>query len=125
MRVVRMILAASLVMVAGALGCKSSHEEGVKSDLRTQWTTVAADAKTTTEAAKAVLAAQDLKNVTGSSTGVDGTAMAMKADGTKVKVDIEKADNSGCKVSVTVGTLGDPTLGAAIAKQIKQTAENK
>src|SRR3982750_3571902 len=101
MRFIRTMLAASLVMVAGAIGCKSTHEEGVKSDYRTQWTDVAADTKTTTEAAKAVLGTQDLKNVTGSSTSVDGQAMGMKADGTKVKVDIEKAGNNGSRVSVT------------------------
>ena len=124
MRFVRSILAASLVLTAAALGCKSQHEEGVKSDYRSQWISVAADTKTTTDAANAVLEQDELKNVAASSTNVDGSAMGQKSDGTKVKVAVEK-DGAGSKVSVTVGTMGDPALGASIARRVKDKAEAK
>jgi hypothetical protein len=107
---------------AAFVGCASSHEEGVKSNLRSQWTMVSADTMATTDAAKAVLEERGLKDVSGSSTKVDGKAMGKKSDGTEVKVAIEK-EGTGSQVSVTVGTLGDPTLGAEIAKAIKDKAQ--
>ncbi len=115
---------ATLLLAFTFIGCASHHEEGVTSNYHTQWTEVAADTKTTTAAARAVLEASDLKNVTSNSTEVDGTASGNKADGTKVAVDIEKKD-AGSKVSVTVGTLGDPSLGAEYAAKIKVKAEAK
>ncbi len=115
---------AALLLAAGMFGCASHHEEGVTSNYHSQWTDVAADPKTTTAAARAVLEGSDLKDVTSSSTEIDGTASGAKADGTKVKVDIEKKD-AGSKVSVTVGTLGDPSLGAEYAAKIKAKAEAK
>ena len=117
-------LLAGMVLALALVGCKSTHEEGVKSDFRTQWLNVAADTQTTTLAAQAVLRSEDLKEVTSASTNVDGTASGKKADGTKVSVAIKKAA-AGSDVSVTVGTLGDPTLGADIAKKIKLKAEGK
>jgi hypothetical protein len=116
------------ILVAGAVfalllaGCQSSHEEGVKSSYRSQWTAVAANPQATADAAKAVLMDEGLKEVTSSSTNVDGTAEGKKADGSKVKVAIAKKD-AGSEVSVTVGTMGDPALGAEIAKKIKMRAE--
>ncbi|HTL30757.1 MAG TPA: DUF3568 family protein [Tepidisphaeraceae bacterium] len=107
-----------------AFGCKSTHEEGVKSNVMTQWTTVNADTMQTTEAAKAVLMDEGLKDVKASSTAMDGTASAKMADGTKIKVDISKdPKETFSKVSVNVGTMGSPTLGANIAKKIKMRAE--
>jgi hypothetical protein len=104
--------------------CKSSHEEGVKSNVMTQWTTVNADTMKTTDAAKAVLMDEGLKDVTGSATSLDGVASGKMADGTKVKVDVSKdPKETFSKVSVTVGTMGSPTLGANIAKKIKTKAE--
>ena len=114
------ILATALAPVT--LACQSHHEEGVTSSYHSQWTEVAADTKTTTDAAKAVLESQGLKDVKASSTGVDGTAEGKKADGTKVSVSVKKK-GSGSEVSVTVGTLGDPALGADIAKSTKDKAE--
>jgi hypothetical protein len=116
---------ALLIGVAAALGsfaCQSHHEEGVTSSYHSQWTDVAADTRTTTEAAKAVLESQSFKDVKASSTTVDGTAEGKKADGTVISVSIKKAD-TGSQVSVTVGTLGDPALGAELAKKIKDKAE--
>jgi hypothetical protein len=113
---------AALVLLAG---CSSSHEQGVTSDYRSQWTTVNADTRATTEAAKAVFMEDGLKDVSGSSTGVDGTATAKKADGTKVKAAVERKGDNASQVSVTVGTMGDPSLGANIAKRIKDRAEGR
>ena len=120
----------SLALFATALfvfvGCQSSHEQGVKSDYRTQWTNVNADTKATTSAAEAVLASAQLSDVKASSTNVDGQVTAKKADGTKVNVAVKKQDGgSGSQVSVTVGTMGDPALGAEWARKIKDRAEGR
>src|SRR5690242_13409955 len=82
-------------------GCKSHHQEGVTSNMHSQWANVAADPPTTTGYAKEVLTEMGLKDVTGSSTAVDGMAMGKKADDTKVHVAIKKVD-TGSQVSVTV-----------------------
>ena len=113
--------AVSVALGAGA-GCKSKHEEGVKSNLRSQWIDVAADTRTTTAAAEAVLREQGLKDVKAKSTNVDGMVTAKKADGTKVSVSVEKKADDRSQVSVTVGNLGDPKLGAEIAKRVKTEA---
>jgi hypothetical protein len=116
------------MLVAGALftlllaGCASTHEEGVKSNYHAQWTSVAANPQATADAAKAVFMDEGLKEVSSSYTNVDGMAEAKKADGTKVKASIQKKD-AGSQVSVTVGTMGDPALGAELAKKIKMRAE--
>ena len=123
MRIASAFFAAVTLFVV-ATGCQSSSAPGVKSDYKSQWTTVSSDTKATTEAAKAVLTGYDFKDVQGTSTDVDGKATAKKADGTVITVSINKADN-GSQVSVDVGTLGDPSLGAAIAEKIKQKAETK
>jgi hypothetical protein len=123
MRVASAFLAAVTLFVF-ATGCSTKGEPDVKSDYKSQWTTVSADTKTTTDAAKAVLAGYEFKDVQASSTEVDGKATASKADGTKITVSISKADK-GSQVSVDVGALGDPSLGAAIAEKIKQKAESK
>ena len=114
------MLGTMLVLASGA--CQSHHEEGVTSSYHSQWTNVAADTKTTTDAAKAVLEGDGLKDVKASSTSVDGTAEGKKADGTVVSASIKKID-TGSEVSITVGTLGDPTYGAELAKKIKDKAE--
>jgi hypothetical protein len=113
------------LMAAGAIGtgCKSTHEEGVKSNMHSQWTDVNANTQTTTDAAKSVLTEQGLKDVKGTATNVDGTAMGKMADGTKVNVDVKKKSDSMSQVSVTVGTMGDPKIGAEIAKKVKMQAE--
>jgi hypothetical protein len=113
------------LMAAGAIGtgCQSSHEEGVKSNLHAQWTDVNANTQMTTDAAKTVLMDQGLKDVSGSATNVDGKAMGKMADGTKVNVAVKKMNDRTSQVSVTVGTMGDPKLGAEIAKKVKMQAE--
>jgi hypothetical protein len=120
------LIAVGLVTALGlAAGCKSKHEEGVKSNLRSQWTMVSANTAVTTAAAEAVLNSEGLKDVKSSSTGVDGTATGKKADGTDVKVAIARKTDTTSEVSVTVGAMGDPTLGANIAKKIKEKVEKK
>jgi hypothetical protein len=105
-------------------GCKSHHQEGVTSNMHSQWATLSSDPPTTTGYAKDVLTDMGLMDVTGSSTNVDGTAMGKKSDGTKVHVAIKKVD-AGSQVSVTVGTMGDPDLGAEIVSKIKAKAAMK
>lgn len=123
MRVASAFLAA-VTLFTFATGCSTKGDSGVKSDYKSQWTTVPSDTRTTTDAAKAVLAGYDFKDVQATSTDVDGKATAKKADGTQVTVSITKADN-GSQVSVDVGTLGDPSLGADIAEKIKQKVITK
>jgi hypothetical protein len=118
-----MMVAASMAGLA-AVGCASKHEDGVKSTYRSQYSEIVADTVTTTNAAKAVLEAEGLKDVTASSTNADGKATAKKADGTEITVDVEKAD-AGSKLRINVGMLGDPKYGAELAAKIKAKAEMK
>jgi hypothetical protein len=118
------LTALSLVAaIALITGCQSTHEEGIKSNLRSQWAMVSGNTTTTTAAAQAVLEGEGLKEVKSSSTAVDGTATGKKADGTEVKVAIAKKTDTTSEVTVTVGTMGDPTLGANIARKIKEKVE--
>ena len=124
MKIAKAIVAASLMLgvSSGLAACHSTHDSGVTSDIRTQWTDVNADTKTTTGAAKAVLMADELKKVKGDSTDIDGKVTAEKADGTKITVLIKKID-AGSQVSVTVGVLGNSPQGADWAARIKAKAE--
>jgi len=123
---IRSISVVSTLAVAALLvGCKSTTQEGVKSSYRSQWTPVMANTIVTTDAAKAVLNSEGLKDVTGQATLVDGTAMGKKADGTAVKVAVKKETDVVSNVTVTIGTLGDPALGAELANKIKTKAEAK
>ena len=112
-------------LAVGLSACQSTHEEGVKSNYMTQWTTVNADTNKTTDASKAVLEEEGLKEIKASSTNLDGTATAKKADGSKVQVKVQKKGDTGSEVSVNVGTMGDPAVGAEIARKIKERAEKK
>ena len=118
-----LFVAAALMLGLSGAACSSTHQSGVTSDYRTQWTDVHANTRATTDAAKAVLNDNGLKNVTANSTEVDGHATAQKADGTKVNVTVQKQSDTKSQVSVVVGTVGEPKLGADLAKQIKQRAE--
>jgi hypothetical protein len=85
---------------------------------------VNADTAATARAAEAVLSDDGLENITSSATRLDGVASGRKADGTNVKVAIKKQEEgTGSTVWVTVGTIGDPALGADIARRIKERAE--
>jgi hypothetical protein len=70
-----------------------------------------------------VLEEDGLKEVRADATNVDGKATAKMADGTKVTVSVEKKGDRASQVSVNVGTMGSPTLGAEIAKKTKMRAE--
>ncbi len=113
----------ALALTALLIGCQSKSQEGVKSSYRSQWTPVAANTQAATDAAKAILTEEGLQEVTANATMVDGTATGKKADGTLVKVAVKKESENLSQVSVTVGTIGDPALGAEIAKKIKSRAE--
>lgn len=115
----------ALALAALLIGCKSTTQDGVKSSYRSQWTPVAANTEATTDAAKDVLTTEGLQGVTANATMVDGTASGKKADGTIVKVSVSKVTDNTSQVSVTVGTIGAPTLGADLAKKIKLKAEMK
>jgi hypothetical protein len=113
-------LFSGLVLVAG---CQSTKEPGVTSSYHSQWTTVNADTRATTDAARAVLQEQGLRDVAADSTNVDGKATAKKADGTEVKITVRKKGENASEVTTTVGTVGDPTLGAEIVRRIKDRVE--
>jgi hypothetical protein len=106
-------------------GCNSTHEKDVSSTMRKQWTDVAANTKTTTDAAKSVLEAEGLKSIEASSTAMDGKASGMMADGTKVNVGVKKKTDSISEVIVVVGSMGDPKLGAEFVRKIQLKAEAK
>src|SRR5436853_6736693 len=112
------LLVTTAVALGLLLGCESS-QKGVKTNYRTQWTTVAADTKATTDAAKAALMDQGLVDVTEKATNLDGMASGKKADGTKISVSVKKINDTTSEVSVNVGAMGDPALGADIARRIK------
>jgi hypothetical protein len=111
------------VAAAVMLSACASSQSGVKTNYHSQWSDVRADVKSTTTAAEQVLNDSELKDVKSSATGVDGSASGKKADGTKVNVSIRKQGDNKSQVSVTVGTMGDPSLGADLAKRIKERAE--
>ena len=117
------VVAVILGLLVGA--CKSTHEEGVKSNIHSQWLVVAADTKTTTAAAQSVLASEGLKDVKSESTGVDGKATGKKADGTVITATIKKKTDTSSELTVTVGSMGEPSLGASIAKKIQEAAEKR
>jgi hypothetical protein len=119
---IAILSSAVLLLTLAAPGCQSTHEKTVTSNYRSQWTDVRADVKATTEAAESTLNEAALKEVSSSSTNVDGSVSGRKSDGTKINVAVRKT-KSMSQVSVTVGQMGDPELGAELAKKIKERAE--
>ncbi len=112
----------------GLTGCKTS-QEGVKSGVRGQYADVMATVAKTSEAAKTVFAAEELKEVTGTNTNLDGKVTGKKADGTVITADITKVTDSTSQVTVTVGMMGtmggNSSMGAEIAAKIKAAAEGR
>ena len=117
-------LSAALLFGMIGVGCESMNQQGVKSDLHSQWVDVYADVETTTNAAKQVFTDDKLTDVSAQSTMVDGEASGVTADKTKIYASVKKADK-GSQVSIQVGTLGSPKMGAEYAAKIKQIAEKK
>ena len=119
-------LSAALLLSAAManVGCESGHQPNVTSDYRSQWTDVAADTKTVTAAAEQVFKENELTDVSSQSTMVDGMASGVTADKTKIQAAIKKTD-SGSQLSITVGKLGSPKMGADLVTKIKQVAEKK
>lgn len=119
------LIASAAVLIALFVGACSTEKEGVKSNMVDQWTTVGANTEKTTAAAKDVFEAEGLKDVTANSTAVDGKATAKKADGTKVTATVEKITDGSSKLTISVGTMGEPTLGSDLAAKIRAKAEGK
>ena len=117
-------IAAAVLLSGLGLGCSSSHQEGVKSNLHTQWTDVYADVKTTTSAAEKVFKDDELTDVSSQATQIDGEASGVSADKTKIWASVKKTDK-GSQLSVQVGKVGSPKRGAEYAAKIKQIAEGK
>jgi len=113
------ILALSLGLVVTSTGCTSSSNPGVKNNVLSQWSNVEGDTTTATNAAKDVLTDMGFKDITATSTAVDGRAIGKKADGTKITVDVTKITDKTSTVKVSVGTVGEPELGTDIVNKIK------
>lgn len=107
-----------------AVGCQSGRNPEVTSSYKSQWINVNADVETTTAAAKQVFADDKLTDVSSQADKVKGEASGVMADKTKVWASIEKTD-AGSQLSVQVGKIGDPKVGADYAVKIKQIAEKK
>ena len=60
----------ALVLAVALYGCASSSDKSVKTNYKTQWTTVKGDVKSTTSAAEAVLKDYDLLETKSSATNV-------------------------------------------------------
>ncbi|HEY0007749.1 MAG TPA: DUF3568 family protein [Tepidisphaeraceae bacterium] len=118
-------IATALLIGGAGIGCQSRYDSDVKSNLRTQSIQVSSDVKATTNAAKSVLEETDLKDVNSNATNVDGLTTGTMADGTKVTVTVQKVTDETSQAMVNVGRLGDPSLGAELAKKIKMKAEGK
>ena len=107
------------------VGCASKQEPGVTTTGRSQYVTTMSDVKSTTDAAKGVMEDAGLMNVMAEATNVDGKVTAKKADGTVVKAFVTRDGTSDkmSKVQVTVGMMGEPTLGADLTNKIKMKAD--
>ena len=88
-------------------------------------TNVAADTKTTTDAAKSVLAGYDFKDVQASSSQVDGRATAKKADGTEpaptAKKPVKDATEAAAKEAVEEA-VKETTAASVTAQETKAPA---
>lgn len=125
MKFAKSSIAAALLCAVAAVGCKSSYQEGVTSNYRTQKTMVYADVEATAAAAKQVFEGDGLKNISAEMDKVKGEVSGDLADKTKVYASVEKTDK-GSQLWVQVGKgLGDPKIGADYAAKIKQVAEGK
>ncbi len=112
----------------GMTGCKTD-QAGVKSGVRGQYADVNASVPKTTDAAKSVFTSQDLKDVVGTNTQIDGKVTGKKADGTVITADISRLTDSTSQVTVTIGMMGtmggNSGLGADLAAKIKAAAEGR
>ena len=108
-----------LLGTAASLPACQTNQPGVKSNYRSQWTTVSGDTVKATKAAKEVLEDLKLKDIQSQSTTVDGYAHGYTADLTKITVDVKRITDATSEVSVNVGT-GDPALGTDIVARIQR-----
>ena len=122
MRKVTTTVAALAAMTLFGVGCASHHQENVTSDYLSQSTMVDADVETVSNAAKKVFMDDKLTDVSEDATKVDGRISGMTADKTKIQATVTKTD-TGVKLTISVGKVGDPKMGADYAVKIKQVAE--
>src|SRR5688500_5609612 len=111
------------ILAAAAIGCQSMHDRDVKSNYYSQWTTVKSDVKSTVKAGEEVFKEMELRDIKSEATVLDGSIDAKKSNDDTVHVTVRRRNESSSEVSITIGTLGDPSLGADLAKQIKNRAE--
>ncbi len=111
----------ALTLFAGMIGCASRHEQGVKSNYRQQWTAVAADTKTTTEAARAVLEERELIDLTATATAGDGVASGKPAAGRRSASTSRRRTPAARSRSPSAPSA--TALAAELASEIKARAE--
>jgi hypothetical protein len=111
------------ILAAAAIGCQSMHDRDVKSNYYSQWTTVKSDVKSTVKAGEEVFKEMELRDIKSEATVLDGSIDAKKSNDDTVHVTVRRRNESSSEVSITIGTLGDPSLGADLVKQIKNRAE--
>ena len=124
MRKITTACAALSLLALMGVGCASHHQENVTSDYLSQSTMVDSDVESVTMAAKKVFTDDKLTDVSAEATKVDGRASGLTADKTKIQASVNKTD-TGVKLTISVGKLGDPKMGADYAVKIKQVAEGK
>jgi hypothetical protein len=61
-----------------------------------------------------------LKNISATSTAVDGNVVGYTADNTKISVEVQKVTEKTSQVSVYVGSMGDPDMGKDILARIQK-----
>ena len=115
----RILFGVVAIGLVAIVGCQTA-QPGVKSSYAKQWANVNGDTVATTNAAKSVLEELKLRDIEAKSTGVDGNAHGFKADGTRVSVDVTRVDEKISEVSVSAGSMGDPSLGVQIISDIKK-----
>ena len=113
------VSAAILATMVSLPACHTS-QPGVKSSYKSQWATVDGNTVKATEAAKDVLEDMRLKNISATSTAVDGNVIGYTADNTKISVDVQKVTDKTSQVSVNVGAMGDPDMGKDILARIQK-----
>lgn len=113
------VVLASVVMVLGAAGCKTS-EPGATNVFGTVNDTMAANPQEITAAAAEVLKDMELIIVENRATDLDGRVIARTAQDDRVKVDVERVNDEVSKVAIRVGTWGDEGTSLTIRQRIRE-----
>lgn len=102
----------------GLTGC-ATGEPGTKNYVGTYTTNIDARPDKVANAAKQALEDMALKNITVSSTKVDGKLEATTAQNDKVTVKIDQAGENVSEVSIRVGAFGDEAISKQIISKTK------